>query len=615
MVPVMDQVNVVSFPDGEFVSAYDENAKWTLNSETPEIVLDFGCEVGGIISLDYDQLGEGPSALALAFTEAKNYISHESDSSNGSPEYPDLHLKHKINSTGPGTYTMPDASLRGGFRYLTLYQEEDGAAPLHIRNVRLEISFQPTWPDMRAYQGYFYSEDELLNRIWYSGAYTLQTNSVPSNTGRVDVGTIEEGWKNDAFVGPGGTVLLDGAKRDRWVWIGDMGTAVPSAFVSTGDMASTRNALQVMFDNLRDDDVLPKAGPPYLAYNSDTYHMWTMIGVYNYVLYTDDIDWLKPIWPKYIRALNYARGLVNDKGIVSVKGTADWARWLYSSERSSASVLLYRALQTGAEIGTWYPDLPDASSLAEQWTKEAETLREAIMAELWDETTGAFRESPDDVSLFPQDANSMSLAFDVLERGSEEAERVSSYLESNWTPIGPEVPELLGNISPFITSIEIFGHFRAGHPERAVQLMRDAWGWYINHPNGTGSTVAEGYRVNGTWGYRIDRGYKDETYMSHAHCWSSGPTSSLTERLVGLQVTAPAGEEWQFIPETGVHGLGEAEAGFTTKLGKFSASFKVDGNRVHIKWDTPEETRGWLSLPGKSGRWIDGGKGSKTICL
>lgn len=238
---------VLSFPDGKFISQYN-GSLMVLDKDAPELVFDFGHEVGGIITVEFEST-RGDGALSLAFTEAKDYISRESDSSNGNLT-PDGHLSHRISSSGPNTYTVPDPKLRGGFRYLTLYQEDQDASPLEIKTVELEISFQPTWPNMRAYQGYFHSEDDLLNRIWYSGAYTLQTNSVPSNTGRVDTFEVENSWQNDAFVGPGGTVLLDGAKRDRWVWIGDMGTAVPSAFVSTGDMTSTRHALQVMFDNI-----------------------------------------------------------------------------------------------------------------------------------------------------------------------------------------------------------------------------------------------------------------------------------------------------------------------------------------------------------------------------
>lgn len=67
--------------------------------------------------------------------------------------------------------------------------------------------------------------------------------------------------------------------------------------------------------------------------------MWTLIGVYNYILYTGDVDWMAEIWPRYVKAMTYASDLVGDLGIVAVNGTADWARWLYSDERASASML------------------------------------------------------------------------------------------------------------------------------------------------------------------------------------------------------------------------------------------------------------------------------------
>ncbi|KAI9172673.1 FAD-dependent monooxygenase adrH [Paramyrothecium foliicola] len=606
---------ILSMPKGEVISEFDNELSYTLNGTTPELVFDFGYEVGGIISLSYELMEQEGARLGLAFTEAKNYIGRLSDSSSGN-QHADGALNYDIADPGAGIYTMPDQKLRGGFRYLTLFLATENSKPLTIQNISLEISFQPTWSDMRAYQGYFNSGDELLNRIWYSGAYTLQTNSVPSYTGRVPTSRLRGGWQNDAYIGPGGTVLLDGAKRDRWVWIGDMGTAVPSAFVSTGDMESTKNALLAIFDNQSDKNVLPKAGPPYVVHDSDTYHMWTLIGAYNYILYTGDTEFVEAIWDRYVNAVEYSLGLIGSSGIMSVVGAADWGRWTYSNERASANMLLYRSLRTGADIAGWLPDLAGATALATKWTTAAEELQKAIMNQFWDDAKGAFKESPENTSLYPQDGNSMAIAFGVVEKDSKIAKRVSDYLKSNWTPIGASCPELKNNVSPFISSIELISHFRAGHADRAVQLMRDAWGWYINHPNGTESTTPEGYLLDGRWTYRADRGYRnDPTYMSHAHGWSSGPTSSLTEYLVGLRVTRPAGEEWQFVPEAHVDGLEQAEAGFTTKLGKFSAKFRVEGNKIHLEWDSPEGTKGWIALPGRGGEWVDGGKGSKGYCL
>ena len=55
-------------------------------------------------------------------------------------------------------------------------------------------------------------------------------------------------------------------------------------------------------------------------------------------------------------------------------------------------------------------------------------------------------------------------------------------------------------------------------------------------PDGTRSTFLEGYLADGTLGYRGAYGYlNDASYVSHAHGWSTGPTSALK----GLDTGAP----------------------------------------------------------------------------
>lgn len=210
----------------------------------------------------------------------------------------------------------------------------------------------------------------------------------------------------------------------------------------------------------------------------------------------------------------------------------------------------------------------------------------------------------------------MALAFEVLNASDIRSERVSTYLASNWTPLGPINPEVSANvstISPFITSIELEGHFKIGHPERSLELIRSTWGWYLNNPNGTQSTVPEGYLANGTWGYRGDRGYRfDPSYVSHAHGWSSGPTSTLTEYLVGLRVVAPKGSKWELKPAT-FDAPGRVEAGFTTSLGKFSAKFETDNGTVNVQWDTPAGTEGLVQLPGQIPLIVPGGRDSVVV--
>lgn len=217
-----------------------------LRGNGSQIVFDFGIEVGGIVTIDYTS--NGPASLGIAFTEAKNWIGEFSDSSNGAFANGDGYLIQNITTSGKGSYVMPDIKLRGGFRYMTLFLfGESGKTEVDITNINLEIGYQPTWSNLRAYQGYFHCNDETLNKIWYSGAYTVQTNAVPPPTGR-QVPFVKYGWENDGMLGPGDTIIVDGAKRDRAVWPGDMGIAVPSTFVSIGDLESVKNALQVMFN-------------------------------------------------------------------------------------------------------------------------------------------------------------------------------------------------------------------------------------------------------------------------------------------------------------------------------------------------------------------------------
>lgn len=207
------------------------------------VVFDFGKEVGGIVHLEYSSSGSG--ALGLAFTEAKNWIGEWSDSSNSL--YHDGALYANFSSPGKHSYDMPDQYLRGGFRYLTVFLVADSSVDVELSDLSVELDFQPTWSNLRAYQGYFHCSDELLNRIWYSGAYTLQSNQVPVDTGRITSG-LKSGWLNNGTLGPGDTIIVDGAKRDRAVWPGDMGIAVPSTFVSLGDLDSVKNALQIMYN-------------------------------------------------------------------------------------------------------------------------------------------------------------------------------------------------------------------------------------------------------------------------------------------------------------------------------------------------------------------------------
>ncbi|EEA27532.1 hypothetical protein TMatcc_004166 [Talaromyces marneffei ATCC 18224] len=593
-----------------------------LTGNGSQIVFDFGIEVGGIVSVNYTASAAG-SALNLAFSEAKNWIGKFSDSSNGAFKRGDGYLTCYITEAGEGVYTIPDNKLRGGFRYLTVFltTNDTSDATLEVNDITLEIGFLPTWSNLRAYQGYFHSNDELLNRIWYSGAYTIQTNMVPVNTGR-QIPAVAYGWDNNATLGPGDTIIVDGAKRDRAVWPGDMGIAVPATFVSIGDLESVKNGLQVMYNTQASTGAFAESGPPLSQKGSDTYHMWSMIGTYNYVLFTNDTDFLQLNWAKYQLAMNYVYGKVGPSGLLNVTGTRDWARWQQGFNNSEAQMILYHTLNTGAQLAEW---AGDTTGLSSNWTARAKDLAVAVNADCFDDAYGAFKDNATATTLYPQDANSMAILFGLVDQ--DRVQGISQRLTENWTPIGAVAPELPENISPFISSFEIQAHFEAGQSDRALDLIRRSWGWYINNPNGTESTVIEGYLRNATFGYRSSRGYDyDASYISHAHGWSAGPTSALINYVLGLSLTGRAGSTWRLAPQFG--DLTSVEGGFTSSLGRFQAAWSRESTKsssYELSFKVPTGTQGTVVIPpvngkgskvtlnGKSVKW--GSEETKTISI
>ena len=221
-----------------------------LQGNNAGLILDFGLEVGGVVTIAYTSCGSGN--LGLAFSEAKTFTGFNSDESNGGngPDGALFVSIHPASCGAAGSYTMPLSQQRGGFRYLTLYtMTNTGSIDVNITSVTLNLTFQPSWPNLRAYGGFFDSSDSLLNKIWYACTYTIQLNTIRADSGRA-YPLLNTGWNNAASVGTTvSPVLVDGAKRDRAIWAGDLGIAVRSALIGTGDRDTIRTSVQVQYDH------------------------------------------------------------------------------------------------------------------------------------------------------------------------------------------------------------------------------------------------------------------------------------------------------------------------------------------------------------------------------
>ena len=103
------------------------------------------------------------SGLALSFTESPMFINPftSDDSSYPSPNMSYDGVLHLDTPLKRGLWTQPTATLRGGFRYLTIVSTAPGESK--ISNVSTAISFAPHIENLRDYAGYFYAKDPVFH--------------------------------------------------------------------------------------------------------------------------------------------------------------------------------------------------------------------------------------------------------------------------------------------------------------------------------------------------------------------------------------------------------------------------------------------------------------------
>ncbi|HEX3789866.1 MAG TPA: hypothetical protein VHW44_18510 [Pseudonocardiaceae bacterium] len=548
------------------------------------VVLDFGKEVGGLVTLTFAGVSGSGQQVGLAFTESALYVGENSDLSSGaafSGTGTDGALHTTVN--GAGTYTMPTDKLRGGFRYLTVFLSSTGWVDLS--GVSLNFTAAPGVADPAAYPNYFYSNDDLLNKIWYAGAYTVQLDTIDPNQGRVWPPPAT-GWENNGNVGVGTSVLTDGAKRDRSVWPGDMGISLPTEYVSTDDIASSRNSLTTIYQHQNSSTgELEYGGPGFNFFGSDTYHTWTLVGTATYYTYSADRTWLNSVWNQYKLGMSFIVNKIDGSGLLDVTGTSDWARSDQGGDNIEANAILYQALTSGAKLATAENDASDAAA----WTQRAATLKAAANSLLWNPTVGLYRDNPGS-TLYPQDGNSLAVWYGLTDSAAKNT-TITRTLSARWNNFGALTPEKNngGAIGTFPGSMEVQAHFVAGDDLGALTLIRREWGYMLNSPDGTNSTFWEGFTSDGSFDY-------GGTYMSAAHGWATGPTSALTSYVLGLTPTSAAGG-FSFIPHAG--DLTHVEGDITTPQGPVTGSwdYTASAGTFTEHLTSPAGSTGQIGIP------------------
>ena len=313
------------------------------------VTFDYSKNIAGVVSVTVGSSSSPHAFIGLTYTESSLWINGQASDATADAGLDEV-LWLPVGK-GPGTYTVERYHERGAFRYLSLISNT--TAKVQVTNVSTNFTAAPV-QDLRAYRGYFHSNDELLNRIWYAGkhpnplatfamviifvgAYTNQLCNIDPRYGNalVHLGMINstqnislpqtDTWYNNATITEGSSCVTDGAKRDREVWPGDLSVSFPSIFVSTNDLTSVQNSLNSLLAlQNASTGMLPYAGYPFndLGIVSFTYHLYSLIGISYYYQYSGDLVYLQDTWDHFTRGLAWSLSYIDSSGLMNVTSPA-----------------------------------------------------------------------------------------------------------------------------------------------------------------------------------------------------------------------------------------------------------------------------------------------------
>lgn len=391
-----------------------------------------------------------------------------------------------------------------------------------------------------------------------------------------------------------GSVCVDGPKRDRMVWLGDFYHTARIIATSTSRNDLSRGTLQFLVDTQADDGEL-SINPP-LGYNPAKtfstpgdlvdYQFLGLASLHSYVQHSNDLTFVADTWSRWQKSVAFLLSTINaTDGLVHVP-----VAFLGPTDGGSAiSCLAVQALRGLAQIA----DALNDTTSQQTWTTAADSLADAINAQLWDDTQGAYILSPADTSNFSVASTAFCITSGVA--NSNRATRALAAAETQLklhpgyrdsTAANATSAQISPNTNGFLLDALLTAAGAAfaandtakagGFVATAGALVRSLWGAMLG--NATTATGA-------SWEYVSQAGDPGlGLFTSLAHPWGGAATYVLTERVLGLRpadgvggfgygswvVDASAGVSLGLTRASGrvVSAFGELEAGWVVRQGE-----------------------------------------------
>ena len=491
----------------------------------PGIILDFGKEIHGGIEIVTTISNANPAGrIRIRLGESVS----ETMSDAGKTTATNDHAMRDFVVTLPWLGRLEVGE--SGFRFVRI-DLVDPDTKLEIK----EINAVFTYRDI-PYLGSFRCNDERLNQIWMTGAYTVHLNMQ--------------------------NYLWDGIKRDRLVWLGDMHPEV----MTVNSVFGYNEVVPKSLDLARDLTPLPN-----WMNGISSYSMWWILIHRDWYYYQGDLDYLKQ-QREYLNGLLRLLASKIDAGgkeILDGNRFLDWP----SSENQQAvhaglQSLMMMTFDAGAELCTVLQD----QEMARFCGETAEKLRKHIPGMAGSKQAAALLAMSGLVS--PEKANSEMLA----QKGAHGMSTFYGYYMLNARAMAGDYQGALDNIREYWGGMLNLG---------ATTFWEDFDIDWMKNAARIDELVPQGKTdVHGAYGNYCYKGYRH----SLCHGWASGPTSWLTQYVLGVNVLEPGCRKISIEPHLG--DLEWVKGTFPTPHGLVKIEHrKMDNGKIKTTLSGPKEVK------------------------
>ena len=382
------------------------------------------------------------------------------------------------------------------FRYARVHGTP--SSPLDSSSVHCRAVYRPV-----TYLGSFRCpEDSALERIWHHSAYTLRLS-------------LQEGF------------VLDGVKRDRLPWMGDLLVALLANAYSFAD----RDVIAWTLTVLGRAGIATEHVNGFLDYTL----LW-IISQDLYQLYFDDRPFLRREWPriKAVVGTLIARSC-DDTGFLLIDKERDriFLDWIdEDTERyTAAQIMWWRALGAAATLASRMDD----ADAKEAWASHQGRLRDSLSSQCQDNTSnGLWLESPHFLGKYSRHATMLAAVWKLNDYLSpqDSAVAVDRLLGPDLAPAG----------TPYMKILECLAIANLGRSEEAVERMHAYWGGMLDQ---NATTFWESFVHDNKDAYSM---YGRSWAKSLCHAWASGPLFFLPQVKLGIVPLKDGWTEWAFNP-------------------------------------------------------------------